>query len=108
MLWVTPLKNPDDVRMLETSNVGNGTCVLMDGPIGPMLKLVCTLNTNPTYHNKVFYCGGRHRNGTYWYREDEFLRHYPEFDSRPRMVVDMELEEIERAEEILEELCRDR
>jgi hypothetical protein len=98
-LWTTPLRE-SDIVLLRKSNESNGPCELMDGPIGPMLKLVCIRNPNPAYHNKVYYCGG---DTHVWMEQNVFLETYPEYDTKPKMVVsDMELDEIHAAQELME------
>ena len=96
--WTKPLTELH-IKALRQSNNQNGPMKVIDGPVGPMIRLVCSLNMNPDYHNQVYYCGG---DEYVWMREDIFFENYPEFDTNPKMVVDMELDEIHQAEEIME------
>lgn len=104
--WTKPLTE-EDIVMLTQSNVNNGPVERIAGPIGILLKLVCSRNPDPIFHNKVYYCGGTDINGHVgWLTEPAFFATHPEYDPAPKMTVDMELDEIHLAEQIMEGLMK--
>lgn len=104
--WTSPLTQ-SQVETYCRAHEHNGPCTVIDGPIGPMVRVHCLLNTDPSYHNKIYYCGGD-CTGFIWLLEDQFLQMYPDFSYKIGVEFlpepEFDLDDMELAEIIMEEL----
>lgn len=100
--WTEPLTK-ERIEELVKANEKNGPITMMDGPIGPMVKVECTTEASGSYRGTIFYCGGG--DPFSWLKEDQFVAEYPDWFIPHKMPApEFDLDDMELAEIIMEEL----